>query len=105
MTKPVESVTTMKRFGEVYEKAFDNAEMRRFRDIVGKEMVITDYVERWGRNGKMFVVLAQDAETQQRFTIIIYNQNIQRKIARAKSQEMLPLIGKIYDNEGYFDIM
>lgn len=95
----------LRRFGELYQKAFEGAPLRRFRDIVGQDMVIQDYAERWSAKGRYYVVLAEDVGGKERFTFLIYNQNIMRKIRRAKEQDELPLLGKIVENDGMFDIM
>lgn len=95
----------VKRFGEVFAKAFESASIVRFRDVAGRDIIIKDYAERYGKSGKFFVVLASDPDSNDDFSFVVYNSNIQRKIARAKQSEQLPLIGKIIDNDGYYDII
>ena len=93
------------RFGEAFQQAFDGVPMRRFREVVNNDINIIDYAERYGRNGKMFIVKGAALDVEQEFTFVVYNQNIQRKITSAKNKNQLPLIGKIIDNNGYFDIV
>lgn len=96
----------VRRISDLFKKAFEGAELRRFRDVVGMDMLIHDYAERMGRNGRFYVVLASEVDNpKQKFTFICYSQVMQSKIRRAKLTNNLPILAKIVDNDGMFDII
>ncbi len=93
------------RFGDVFGRAFDVDQQRPLKELLDKDILVKDCAEVEGKFGSFLVVLAADLETGELFTFSTGGTVLMKKIKKAKSDDLLPLVGKVVKEKDYYDIL
>lgn len=95
----------VKRFGDLSPSQVDVEEMVVLDYVLGKEIIIHDFVEREGSFGEFVVVVASLAGDNARIGFTTGGKVVVRKLKEARDQGYLPLPGRIERVKRYYDIV
>jgi len=98
-------MTDTKRFSDLPKvPAFPDTELVNLQEILGKDIVIEDYMLDEGKYGQSVVIKFHYPDKEELYSTITWSQVILKKIKRADELNLLPLTGKIEKVKNYYDI-
>ena len=84
---------------------FEGIQRRELKEILDKEFVIKDFRIFKGQFGDYAVILMQDENTGEEFTVGTGGIAVLDKLKRLKQMKALPCLGKIVKKKRYYDLI
>jgi len=95
----------IKRFSDLPKvPAFPDTQLVRIEEVMGKDIVVEDFMIYEGGYGRYAVIKFHYPNQQELFSTVTWSEVIINKLERADRENCLPLIGKIEKVKRYYDI-
>lgn len=95
----------VKRFGDLGFKFEDVSEWIDFKDLVGCEILVLDYLLANGDFGQYAIIKFTEEESGEIMATTTGGKVVIDKLNKAKERNLLPLIGKVVKKKNWYDLV
>jgi len=95
----------VKRFGDLGFKFDDVNEWVAFKDLVGREIVVLDYLIANGDFGQYAIIKFAEEENGEVKATTTGGKVVMDKLQKAKEMNILPLVGKVVKKKNWYDLV
>ena len=95
----------VKRFGDLGFKFEDVSEWVAFKDLIGREIVVLDYLLANGDFGQYAIIKFTEEENGEVKATTTGGKVVIDKLNKAKERNLLPLIGKVVRKKNWYDLV